>query len=112
MTDSLVTVAPVRVAPSANIGRTLPQFISRKPLGAIGGGIIIALIAIAFLAPVLAPYEPKALVGASLRAPSNLYPLGTDEIGRDVLSRIIWGARLSLWVSMLAVAGGTIVGLV
>jgi peptide/nickel transport system permease protein len=82
-----------------------------KPLGAIGGAILVALVLIAVFAPSIAAYPPKALVGASLVAPGGGYLLGTDEVGRDVLSRVVWGARLSLYVGILAVAAGTLAGL-
>ncbi len=83
-------------------------------------GLIVvgALYLIALLAPVLAPYDPAAqldLVAGRLLPPSLAHPLGTDPFSRDVLSRLLLGARLSLWIAALAVAVavtlGTAVGL-
>lgn len=111
MTNLALSLARPTVPARPRMQRALPRFITRKPLGALGGSILCALILIAICAPVVAPYPPKALVGSSLMPPSAGYLLGTDEIGRDVLSRVIWGARLSLYVGVLAVSAGTVAGL-
>lgn len=80
------------------------------------GGVLLALILMAIFAPVIAPYDPIKQSGDLLKPPSRTYPFGTDELGRDVLSRIIFGARISLTVGLIAVgiAGsiGTVVGLI
>jgi peptide/nickel transport system permease protein len=85
----------------------------------LGLAVVLLLYAVALLAPVLAPYNPTAqldLVHGRLLAPSWAHPLGTDLYGRDLLSRLLYGARLSLWIAALAVAVaitvGTAVGLV
>lgn len=69
------------------------------------------LVLVAIFAPLLAPYDPNqvSLVDA-LQPPSLAHPLGTDEAGRDVLSRIIWGARISLLGPLGVVIGSTVVG--
>ncbi len=86
----------------------------RSPLLLAGAGIVAALTIIALLAPVIAPYDPEALSGPSLAPPSIRHPLGTNGIGQDIFSRIVWGARVSLAVGLgaasLAVAVGTLVG--
>lgn len=66
--------------------------------------VFLAVIAIAILAPVLAPYDPNVTQGAFEAEPSVEYLLGTDDVGRDVLSRLIYGSRVSLIVSIGAVA--------
>jgi len=69
--------------------------------------MIALLAAIAIGAPILAPYDPARAVAATFgdpQGPSLAYPLGADELGRDVLSRIIWGARISLTVGIAAMA--------
>jgi peptide/nickel transport system permease protein len=77
----------------------------------VGSLIVVLVIAAAILAPVIAPHDPIAIdVDHSLLPPSADFLLGTDQGGRDLLSRIIWGARVSLMVSLLAVAIGMTVG--
>lgn len=76
----------------------------RSPLAAWGLGLIGALVVVAILAPVLAPYSPTATSGASLSAPSAHHLLGTDDIGEDILSQLIWGARTSLLIAVPAAA--------
>ena len=70
------------------------------------GGIMIALLAtVAIAAPILAPYDPARAVASSFgdpQGPSRAFMLGADELGRDVLSRLIWGARISLTVGVAA----------
>ena len=61
--------------------------------------VVLVLIAVALLAPALAPHGPKDAAFAPYVAPEpRSFPMGTDQLGRDVLSRVIWGARLSLYV--------------
>lgn len=80
------------------------QRLSRKPLAMIGLIMVGALILAAIFADLIAPYDPlKPDFGAILQAPSSSYWLGTDEIGRDVLSRVIHGARASLQAGLIAV---------
>lgn len=70
-----------------------------------GAGIVITVLVVASLAPLLAPYRYDAIhMADQLKAPSRTYLLGTDEFGRDVLSRILMGARLSLFAGVLATA--------
>src|SRR5215210_6504762 len=87
----------------------LRAFIARKPLGAIGGALVLLLILIAIAAPVTAPY-PYDVGDSSIRlqGPSLAHPFGTDANGRDMLSRIIWGAQISVTVGFGAVAISTI----
>jgi len=94
-------------------GQSLWRTISRKPLGAASGALILALVLTAIFADLLAPYDPlSAQPEIRLAAPSWEHPFGTDDIGRDVLSRIIYGARISLWVGLLAVGIGTVAGMI
>jgi peptide/nickel transport system permease protein len=85
---------------------SLARFGRRKPLGAIGGAIVVVLILIAIMAPALAPYGPRSLEGRVHEAPNSQYLLGTDHLGRDLLSRIIYGARISLYVGLGSVLIG------
>ncbi len=82
---------------------------------AVGGVTITALIAVAALAPLLAPGDPLEMSPELLAGPSRAHPLGTDSFGRDVLARLLYGARVSLLVSGLSVliasTAGTLLGL-
>jgi peptide/nickel transport system permease protein len=82
----------------------------RQPLALIGGGIIVVWIVVAIFAPELAPHPPNLQFGPLNAPPSRLYPFGTDELGRDVLSRVLYGARLSLPLAALLVAVAMIIG--
>lgn len=79
-----------------------------------GVGIVATVALVAALAPLLAPYDPRAIAGPSLRSPSAQHLLGTNDSGQDILSQLIWGARSSAVVAglsaCLAVAVGALVG--
>ena len=75
----------------------LVDFSRRKPLGAIGEGILAVLIIIAVLAPVISPFDPEEIHSEHLFAPpGGFLPLGGDSVGRDVMSRLFYGGRISL----------------
>src|SRR5215204_3199968 len=83
----------------------------RNRMGAFGLGILALLVVVAAGAPMLSPYHPNEQHdGDELSSPVRAYPLGTDELGRDILSRVIWGARVSLLVGLVAVALGAGIG--
>jgi peptide/nickel transport system permease protein len=98
------------------------RFSRRNPLGAVGGLIVLALFVMALLAPMISPYEPRQIIREADNkvpvyvAPGPAYLLGTDHVGRDILSRIIYGARISLYVGfgavLIGVTGWFVVGLV
>jgi peptide/nickel transport system permease protein len=89
----------------------LLQFTLHQPLGAAGLLVIVAMGVCAIFAPWVAPYDPLAIdYGAMLAAPSAEHWLGTDSFGRDVLSRIIYGARTALAVGFLASFLGSTIG--
>jgi peptide/nickel transport system permease protein len=95
----------------ASWGQTWWRVIKRKPLGAASASLISLLVLTALCAQLLAPYDPLAArPEIRLAAPSWEHPFGTDDIGRDVLSRVIYGSRISLWVGLLAVGIGTLAG--
>jgi len=84
----------------------------RNNLGRLGLIVVAFLILVGLFAPWLAPYDPiQQHEGMELTAPSAQFLLGTDELGRDLLSRIIYGARISLVVGVAAVAFGAVVGI-
>ena len=76
------------------------------------GGVILALLVVAAVgAPWLAPHDPARVnLSVALLPPSSVYPLGTDQLGRDVLSRLMCGARVSLTVGLIAVGIAVIIG--
>ncbi|MBI2527634.1 MAG: ABC transporter permease [Candidatus Rokubacteria bacterium] len=82
----------------------------RQPLGAAGALVVLVLVGVALLAPRLAPHGPKETAFAPYLAPSAEFLMGTDQVGRDVLSRVIWGARLSLYVGLASVVVGITLG--
>ena len=104
-------------APRARFRLRLLARIARRPRGAFGLGLTGLLAAAAVLAPLLSPHDPLALAkGFELRPPSPAFPFGTDELGRDLLSRVLYGGRVSLVVALVSVllasAIGVVVGLV
>ncbi len=93
----------------------LGRFCRRKPLGAIGGLIVLVLIVLALFAGGIAPYPyDEMIAGARLRPPSAQFWMGTDNLGRDMFSRVVAGARVSVTVGFGAVLLGiflaTIIG--
>jgi ABC-type dipeptide/oligopeptide/nickel transport system permease subunit len=110
--------APTRSTTRATLAvcRTAALLAQRKPLGAISAVIVCGLVVVAVLAPVLAPYDPYAFnlddrgLPIRMQSPSATFLLGTDTLGRDVLSRIIYGAQVSLIVGLASVMIGTLVG--
>ncbi len=77
----------------------------------VGSGIILLVTASALLAPLISPYDPlEQNILSRLKPPSQAHLLGTDEYGRDVFSRVLWGTRISLTVGILSIGFGLIVG--
>lgn len=86
---------------------------SRNKLSLTGAAVVIALISAALLAAVISPYDPMTInVHNVLSPPSLKHPFGTDDLGRDVLSRIIWGSRVSLSVGIVAVGLAILIGII
>src|SRR3989339_215290 len=76
----------------------------KNHLAVLGGIIVFFLFLIAILAPVVSPHDPNSIdVKNILEPPSIRHPFGTDDLGRDIMSRIIWGSRISLAVGFVAV---------
>ena len=104
------------VGNSRRIGRFLKSLF-RSPSAKIGGVIFLILLVIAIFAPIIAPYDPFELgVGQGLTPPNGEHWFGTDEFGRDLFSRIIYGTRLTLQIGVIAVGismtSGVLIGLV
>ena len=100
--------------PKVSRWHRLSRIIRDNPLGMIGLFIVVALVVVALAAPYAAPYNPKDLGtrATQLLGPSASHPFGTDDLGRDMLSRVMYGARISLMVGLLSVVFGTLVGTV
>ena len=91
--------------------RTLVAFARRKPLGAAGALVIVAMTLIALLAPVIAPFDPaEPHVKLINSGPNKELALGGDQLGRDILSRLFFGARISLLVGVASVGIGITLG--
>lgn len=87
------------------------RFLKHKA-GVVSLILVIIMAAIAILAPVIAPYDPQEIAGTFGGAPNKEFLLGTDQIGRDVLSRLMYGARVSLLVGVLATLVSTTIGVI
>ena len=96
----------------------LTTFASKQPLGALGGIILLTMMAVALLASSLAPFDPYAVhvlykyasPGALVEETGQRFWLGADQLGRDTLSRLLYGARVSLYVSLVSVGLGVTLG--
>jgi peptide/nickel transport system permease protein len=90
----------------------LRQFLRQSPLGRWGLALALLLVIAALAAPWLAPYDPSAQnLPARLGSPDHSHWMGTDELGRDILSRILYGTRVSMLVSFSVVLGAGLFGL-
>jgi len=85
----------------------------KNRLAVAGGVIVLVLFFVAIFAPLISPYDPNDIDRKHvLEAPGIKHPFGTDDLGRDILSRMIWGARISLSVGFVAVGIATIIGMI
>jgi peptide/nickel transport system permease protein len=109
---SEATLPVIMRLPRADRGAMLRSLARRNPRMIVGGSLIVFLLFIALFAPVIAPFDPiQVRVADSLLPPgSKGHLLGTDDLGRDVLSRVMWGARISLSVGVISVSIGFVVG--
>jgi len=86
-------------------------YLRRHPRVFVGGGLVLFLILVAIFAPLIAPYDPTAVdVSQALEPPGPTHWFGTDDLGRDVFSRTVYGSRISLSVGLIAVGIGFGVG--
>ena len=82
----------------------------RQPLTIVGGAIVLAWLLVALFGPMVVPFDPLAQSPDRLVAPGGAHPFGTDTLGRDVLSRVVAGARVTLPLSILLVVASMLVG--
>src|SRR5215211_285732 len=104
-------------APAGRTGlASLPGYVTfrrfrRHPTGMIGAMVLLLLIVVALIAPLIAPYDPTTPDPvSSLSDPSRDHPLGADLLGRDTLSRLMYGARVSLQVGLITMGIAALVG--
>src|SRR5262245_26498567 len=87
------------------------DFVRHYQLAAVGGLVVLTFLLTGLLAPALAPKDPNQInIREALAPPGGQHVLGTDNQGRDLLSRILWGARVSLTISLSAVGAGAVAG--
>ncbi len=87
------------------------RLLKKNPLTLFGGCVVLLLFVVAVTAPMLPIHDPYSIHADAVLAPPSLrFPFGTDELGRDVLSRVIYGARISLWVGFVAVGIAIVIG--
>ena len=91
-------------------GRLRPAW--RQPLAVIGALIAVGWIIVAIFAPYIAPHDPLAQIFPPAESPSSAHLFGTDELGRDVLSRVIYGSRISVPIALLLVTLAAMIGAV
>jgi peptide/nickel transport system permease protein len=117
MTAEALNLAAAEADSSERPWRRALRRLVRRRAAVAGLAVVLIFAALAILAPLVSPYDPLATNWALVRKPpSALHPFGTDEIGRDVLARIIWGSRASLLAGLvsvsLALTAGVPIGLV
>jgi peptide/nickel transport system permease protein len=92
--------------------RTL-HYLLKNRLAVLGGNLVLLVFILSIFAPLIAPYDPATIdIKNILVGPSLSHPLGTDDLGRDVLSRMLWGGRVSLEVGFIAVSIATVIGII
>jgi ABC-type dipeptide/oligopeptide/nickel transport system permease subunit len=102
---------PVHTDRAVGPVRRVVSSLWRQRLAKVSGGVLLLLILVAIFAPLVAPADPlKQDLDASLASPGGDHLLGTDQLGRDILSRLIFGARLSLGAAAIAVTVAVLVG--
>jgi peptide/nickel transport system permease protein len=111
MTLGATTDMPAHARPRPGIWRNIARFAATQPLGAAGLAIVLVMAIAGALAPYIAPYDPVAIsFGDMLAPPSWEHPLGTDNFGRDILSRILYGARTAIIMGLVSALIGSTLG--
>jgi len=109
--DAVATVEPAREAwPLPRAARTLLLFCRRKPLGALGGFLVLVMLVMAVGAPLVAHYSyDESIPGSRMKAPGAQFWMGTDNLSRDMWSRVVYGARVSVTVGFITIALATLI---
>jgi peptide/nickel transport system permease protein len=103
-----VSTIAFRIRARKRGGRLRPAW--RQPLAIAGSVIAVGWLVVAIFAPLIAPHDPLAQIFAASQGPSGAHFFGTDELGRDVLSRVIYGSRVSVPIALLLVALAALIG--
>jgi peptide/nickel transport system permease protein len=111
MSSATDTLTLDRVGRMARPWWTLPHR-WRNPIGLVGAAVVLLTVVVALAAPLIAPYDPDAQDSERLLPPSLTNLMGTDELGRDTFSRIVFGARVSLQVGIISVFIALLIGAV
>jgi peptide/nickel transport system permease protein len=111
MSSATDTLTLARAGSSARPWWMLPRG-WRNPIGLIGAAVVILTVVVALAAPLIAPYDPDAQESERLLPPNEINLMGTDELGRDTFSRIVFGARVSLQVGIISVFIALLIGAV
>ena len=113
MVTTTVDDGSIEVTSSGRIKKFLIDFYRGHPLGAIGAGIVVVMLLAAIFADFITVYDPEQIDFESMLVPPNwAHPLGTDNYGRDILTRVIYGARTALTVGFVSAFVGSFIGLV
>ncbi len=108
-----VEAAIEELSPKRSIFTVMGELVRKQPVGAVGAFIVLAMIVMATFAPYLTPYDPEAnSFEHMLTPPSTAFFLGTDQFGRDLFSRIVYGAQTALFVGFTCAFIGSTIGLV
>jgi ABC-type dipeptide/oligopeptide/nickel transport system permease subunit len=108
---SEVTASVPHAAPAPGGTRRALRLLRRQPLGVLAGVIVLVLVVAAALAPVIAPFDPTVQQRENfLQIPGGPFLMGTDDLGRDIFSRVLYGARTSLLVAVCTLAAGGVLG--
>jgi peptide/nickel transport system permease protein len=111
LNDAVIERKPPKIKKKSEFS-AVARRLSKNPMAVISFFVTVFLLLIAIFAPLIAPYPyDKQDLMHTRAAPSSQHLFGTDELGRDVFSRVIWGSRFSLSIGILAVLLGTVVGL-
>jgi len=112
-TDSVLPFRPAAAVAPRPKGAAAGRWIRRHPAGALSALVLAGVLLASGLAAFVSPHDPYAQdYDALMRPPGGPYALGTDYLGRDVLSRTLYGGRTSLFISLAAIAAGTVAGTV
>lgn len=107
------SAGPAEMEVSPPVRASLLRKVARRPLTVIGALIVLVFVVLALFGPALAPRDPDAIFYSSVLAPpSSQFPFGTDDTGRDILSRVLFGIRISLTAALVAVTIATVFGAV
>ena len=97
---------------SSLLRKNIRKFVNNK-LAMLGLAFVVIIVAASVLAPVLTSYDPNEIsLGEMSQAPSAAHILGTDKLGRDVFSRVLYGGRVSVFVGVVGALSGSLIGMV